>query len=265
MDTASLSVITILMYAAASMAQGLSSFTRAQKSRAWMIVLGFLSVGVHALLLHRWIDLVAGQNLNFFNMLSLVMWLISLFALLIILFKPADMLVIFIFPLAIVSILLVIGFPSRFVINTNAQASELFHILFSVITFAVMCIAGFQAILLAIQERVLRFKIPGTLFHKLPPLILMEKLLFQMISIGFISLTLLLATSFYSFHAIMLSEGVILQKTIVVIAAWVVIGLLLLGRYLWGWRGRKAIYCTLFGVLLLLVVYFGSKLIFIRS
>ena len=52
--------------------------------------------------------------------------------------------------------------------------------------------------------------------------------------------------------------------TVIVVVAWVIIGLLLLGRYLWGWRGRKAIYCTFSGVLLLLIVYFGSKLMFLH-
>lgn len=248
------------MYASASLAQGLSLFNRIKGTKIWMVLLGFVAVALHALLLHHWIDLVSGQNLTVFNMLSLVVWLVSLLVLLIILFKPVDMLALFIFPLAIFSILLVVGFPSRFIIKTGGRPSELFHIFLSVITFAVMCVAGFQAILLAIQERVLRTKLGGTLLHKLPPLITMEKLLFQMLTTGFVLLSLLLATSLYSFHTILLSDAVILQKAVIVLAAWAIIGALLLGRYLWGWRGRKAIYCTLFGVLLLLIVYFGINL-----
>lgn len=244
--------------------QGLSLFNCMRHTKLWLVLLGFAAVAIHALLLHHWIDLTTGQNLTAFNMLSLVVWLIALLVLFVILFKPLDMLTIFIFPLAMLSILLVVGFPSRFIIATDGRSSELFHILLSVITFAVMCMAGLQAILLAVQQRILRLKPAGTLLHKLPPLITMEKLLFQTIAIGFVLLSLLLVTSLYAFYAVLLRDSVILQKTVIVVVAWVIIGLLLLGRYLWGWRGRKAIYCTFSGVLLLLIVYFGSKLMFLH-
>jgi ABC-type uncharacterized transport system permease subunit len=40
-----------------------------------------------------------------------------------------------------------------------------------------------------------------------------------------------------------------------------VFGGLLLGRRLWGWRGRKAISWTLSGFGILILAYFGSKLV----
>jgi ABC-type uncharacterized transport system permease subunit len=43
--------------------------------------------------------------------------------------------------------------------------------------------------------------------------------------------------------------------------AWVVFGVLLLGRWRFGWRGRKALRWTLAGYVLLGLAYFGSKLV----
>lgn len=261
MNIITLSVFTVLLYAGTSLTQGLSLVSRRQGVRFWILVFGFLAIVLHGVLLYCWIDLPSGQNLTASNMLSLITWLISLLILSVALFKPVEILVVFIFPAAVLSILLVLGFPSRFIITTRANLTELFHIVLSVITFAILCVAGLQAVLLAIQERTLRSKPAGTFIHKLPPLITMEKFLFQMIGVGFAFLSLLLVTSIYFFHSKMLHDIFLFQKTTLVISAWIIFAILLLGRYLRGWRGRKAVYCTLYGVLLLLIVYFGSKLI----
>ena len=53
----------------------------------------------------------------------------------------------------------------------------------------------------------------------------------------------------------------LLQKTCLVLIAWFIFALLLFGRKQWGWRGRRAIYWTLCGVILLAVIYFGSRLL----
>jgi len=45
------------------------------------------------------------------------------------------------------------------------------------------------------------------------------------------------------------------------IAALVVFGILLIGRWRMGWRGRKAIHWTLAGYGVLALAYFGSRLI----
>ena len=51
------------------------------------------------------------------------------------------------------------------------------------------------------------------------------------------------------------------HKTILSIFAWFVFALLLWGRWKFGWRGRKAIRWTLSGFGLLILAYFGSKLV----
>ncbi|MFA7541411.1 MAG: cytochrome c biogenesis protein CcsA [Lysobacterales bacterium] len=48
------------------------------------------------------------------------------------------------------------------------------------------------------------------------------------------------------------------------VAAWVVFGILLLARWRLGLRGRRAAWLTLAGMALLLVGYFGVKLILAR-
>ena len=51
------------------------------------------------------------------------------------------------------------------------------------------------------------------------------------------------------------------HKTVFSLVATVFFGLLLLGRRLWGWRGRLAIRLTLGGFILLLLSYVGSRFV----
>jgi ABC-type uncharacterized transport system permease subunit len=56
-------------------------------------------------------------------------------------------------------------------------------------------------------------------------------------------------------------EKHLVHKTVLAFMAWVVFGALLLGRWVKGWRGAIAVRMTLAGVALLLLSYFGSKVV----
>jgi len=254
-----LNLIAMLLYFIAASVQGLGLKGRLSSSKTVVLLAGGFAVILHGYLLHHWIDVGVGQNLTSFNMLSLVAWLISTLILLIALIKPVEHLGIFIFPVAGLSIMLVQLFPASHVIDTAANPSELVHILLSVFTFSVLCVAALQGILLAIQDRRLHFKNTSHVTEKLPPLEVMESLMFQLIWLGFLLLSVLLVTSFYSFYHRMTAQ--LIDKSILVILSWGIFAVLLVGRHLFGWRGRKAIYSTLSGVGLLVVVYFGSELV----
>lgn len=254
-----LPIITIALYLLATITQVLRLTTKLRYSKGALFVTGFAAIILHAFLLYRWIDLPAGQNLSFLNMLSFVIWLIALLILLAALRKPIETLTLFIFPLATISILLVLLFPQIYIVKTAQDPQQLWHILLSALTFSVLCIAGLQAVLLVIQDQQLHNKYTSVWVQKLPALETMETLLFQIIAVGFLLLTLLIITSVYSFHQ-RVTLGLI-QKIILAVIAWIIFGLLLLGRHAFGWRGRKAIYGTLVGVLILIITYFGSILL----
>lgn len=254
-----LSGITILAYLASAMLIGFNLTSKHRLPKVTAFSLGLLAIVLHAIFLHLRIDLATGQNLSFVNMFSLVVWLIALLTLGFSLRKPIENLLLLIFPVATFSILLMLIFPEKSMINTAADPKQLIHILLAVLTFSVLCIAGLQAILLALQEQQLRSKYKSGIFKKFPPLETMESLLFQMIWLGFILLSLMIGTSLYFFYDRVTLP--LVQKIILAFIAWIIFGILLLGRYYYGWRGRKAIYGTLIGVLLILIIYFGSILL----
>jgi len=51
------------------------------------------------------------------------------------------------------------------------------------------------------------------------------------------------------------------HKTVFAFISWLLFGGLLLGRRLWGWRGRLALRWTLAGFIALVLAYIGSRFV----
>jgi ABC-type uncharacterized transport system permease subunit len=141
----------------------------------------------------------------------------------------------------------------------TASCAESIHFFLSTLVFIVLCMAAFQALLLASQERMLKAKRTVGFIHYFPPLEVMETYLFTLISIAIILLTLVLVSSLILFHPFSL-EG-FWQKALLSIVAWFVLLMLLIGRSYFGWRGKIAIRWTLIGVGLVGGIYLGAILL----
>jgi len=114
------------------------------------------------------------------------------------------------------------------------------HVISSVLAFGVLSIAGVYA-------------------RTLPALVVLESLLFKLITTGFLLLSVSLISGLLFINDIFAQH--LLHKTVLSISAWLVFGLLLWGRWRYGWRGSLAVRMTLAGIVLLLLGYFGSKLV----
>jgi len=230
-------------------------------TRRWLFILGTIALAVHAVVLYKDIYIESGLGLNFgfYNAASLVTWLIVFLFIIASITKPIENLGIAIFPLASFTLLLSNILPSSHIILPDAASELRFHILISILSYSLFSIAAIHAVLLAIQNKFLRNKHPGGFIRALPPLETMESLLFQMIAIGFILQSLSLITGIIYLEDIFKQH--LVHKTILSIAAWCVFAVLLWGRWKFGWRGRTAIRWTLSGFIILLLSYFGSKMV----
>jgi ABC-type uncharacterized transport system permease subunit len=119
--------------------------------------------------------------------------------------------------------------------------------------------AAVTAIVLVFLDRKLRTRRVTHLSTALPPLDALEKVMFQLIGSGFVILTLALLTGFVFVTDLRAQH--LEHKTILSCIAWVLFGVLLIGRSRYGWRGRPAVLWTLSGFGFLILAYFGSKFV----
>lgn len=162
-------------------------------------------------------------------------------------------------PLTILVLLVEWLLPTQNITLDQASTGTTVHIISSVLAFGFLSIASVYALFSAIIDHFLRAHHLNALVRSLPPLVLLEQLLFRLVATGFVLLTVSLASGLAFVND--LFDQHLVHKTLLSILAWLVFGLLLFGRLRYGWRGRKAVRLCLAGIALLLLAYFGSKLV----
>ena len=174
-------------------------------------------------------------------------------------FRPVAGLALVILPVAAAS-LLIMAFPLTADATTLAVGPELLiHILFSLSAYGILALAALQALVTAYQDRQLHQHRSNPVTQALPPLQVMERVLFQLIGLGFGLLTLSLGTGWLFVDDGGSALGMI-EKSLLSICAWILFGVLLIGRVRLGWRGQTAVRWTLAGFVALVAAYFGTKL-----
>lgn len=221
----------------------------------------FIGLILHAAALYQSIGHTEGLDLSFFSAFSLITWLISIQILLSCIFRHIETLGIVMFPMAglasLVSSMIPIT-PEQLIVVSNGTIQA--HIMISVIAYSLIMLSAVQAVLLAYQDRAIRSHHPGGFIRYLPPIHDMETLLFQFLGFGFAFLSGSLMTGFFFLEDIFAQHQA--HKTILSLIAWLILGTLLFGRFQFGWRGKTAVRWTLSTFALLLIGFFGSKLVY---
>ena len=231
----------------------------AASAKGGPLALGWGAALLHAMILAQTVFQPPGLNLGFFNALSFTGWLIGVVLLAAAMVRPVENLGIVVLPFDALMLVLGLLFPSeRIVADAGRWPLEL-HILIAILAYALLALAAVQAVLLAIQDYRLRHRQPGGFLRGIPPVTAMETLLFQMIGAGFILLTITLVSGFFFLEDLFAQH--VAHKAVLSLIAWCVFGVLLWGRWRFGWRGRTAIRWTLSGFVFLALAYFGSKLV----
>ena len=134
-----------------------------------------------------------------------------------------------------------------------------FHVAMATTAFAFLTIGAVLAVAQVVVERRLRSRRPLGWLKILTPIESVEAGCFHSILAGFTVLTLALVTGAFFIENLFAQH--LVHKVVLAIIAWVVFGILLLGRWRMGWRGKQALRWTLAGYALLGLSYFGSKLV----
>ncbi len=223
---------------------------------AWALILGAI-VGhsdaiAHATRMH------GAFSIGLLEAISLLAWTLAVLACLISIDRQNRVLGAILFASAAVGSTMT-GFGQTYA-EESAPGWELSaHILLSMAAAALLLAAAVNALLLVFLERRLRSRRLVDIPTVLPPLDTLERVMFRLIGAGFAFLTLALFTGFV--FVTNLFTQLLLQKTVLSLVAWLLFGILLIGRIRFGWRGRSAVQWTLSGFAVLAVAYFGSKFV----
>lgn len=139
------------------------------------------------------------------------------------------------------------------ILGPGADFKQIVHIVTTTAAFSVLLTAAMQAVCLRMQEVFLRQHKENAWTKWFPSLEEMERILFFWVTLGFILLSLVLISSVYLFPDLL--HEPLLQKTLLVLITWAIFGILLAGRYFFGWRGRRIVYYTFLGFILLIIIY----------
>ena len=133
------------------------------------------------------------------------------------------------------------------------------HIALSVLAYAFVTVGTALAIAMTMLDRRLRKRQALGWLSILPSVEALESALFQAVYAGFAVLSLALFSGFFFLQNI--QEQHLIHKVVLSCLAWIILAILLVGRWRLGWRGRTALYWTLAGFIVLSLGYFATKLV----
>lgn len=255
MDTTLLSTITITCYLLVSAYQFVLLKKKDSKQIQRIALLALIPLIFHGYLLHLQIDTSLGQNLSMLNIFSMVFWLISIALVISSLLKKLDVLIMSVLPVTALAVFVATLATTEYIIDASS-AGFLLHILIAIISISITGLAAIQSVFVTILDNRLK-QSPADFNEALPPLQDMEKFLYFLIYLGFVSLTLAIITAML-FMPVTESE-VPLHKPILATASWLVFGGFIIGRRTRGWRAKTAAHWTITGFILLFLAYFGTR------
>ncbi len=228
-------------------------FNQAELYHSLLIKIVTVAAIFHLASLAPQIFTLSGVNFNLALSVSFISWGAVVALLITNLNKNTGILGIFIYPIAALSPLLPIGYPSEDYLTYEIGT----HILLSISAYSVLGLAAAQAILYSQQEKRFQKRQLSILFKALPPLQVMEKTLVQLTLIGFFLLSLALISGGFYIEDIFAQH--LIHKTFFSIIAWFIYATFLFGHFQRGWRGQKAAHFILWAYILLLISYMGTE------
>ncbi len=145
--------------------------------------------------------------------------------------------------------------------SSGTTAWLVVHILFSLAAYGLVSLAAIAGLAVVVQELALKRRRPGPLSARLPPLADGERLQVSLLAWSEVLLAAAIASGMA--HEVVTSGDLLRfdHKTLLALAAFVVIGLLLVLSKQRGLRGRQAARIVLLAYLLLTLAYPGVKFV----
>ncbi|MDR3353172.1 MAG: cytochrome c biogenesis protein CcsA [Zoogloeaceae bacterium] len=135
------------------------------------------------------------------------------------------------------------------------------HFLCVMLAYSLFMLAAIHAVFIRIIDKRLHAHLPSRRMAHMPSLLALEAVLFRILAIAFAFLTLALVSGLLYSESQSGTPLPFNHKTVFAFLSWIIFGVLLAGRHIYGWRGRKALHWTLTGFASLLLAYVGSRFV----
>lgn len=131
------------------------------------------------------------------------------------------------------------------------------HWALGIAAYGLIAAAVVHAWLMQRAEKAMR---QGGMLESAIPLLTLERLTFRFVGAGFVLLSATLLAGLW-FSEVVNQNLVWNHKTAFSVVSWICMGVLLLGRWRLGWRGRTAVRMLYIGAAFLLLSYVGSRFV----
>jgi len=231
----------------------------------WPKMLLWLGVVVHAVAI-AWAlfgDTSPGINIGFSHAISLIVWLTLVsYIMLGSDTRLTRLATLYLAPVAAFAASLVVWLPAnRFVDYGGIDIAFGAHVVVGVLAYALYTVAALHALLMLFLQKQLLAGVIDRAHDSLPPLLRIEKLMFQLLWIAFALLTVTILSGMFFSEELFGKPYQITHKTVFSLLSWIIFGGLLAGHVFAGWRGKLAARWTLIGFGMLLLSYVGSKFV----
>ncbi len=164
-------------------------------------------------------------------------------------------------PVAAACALMPVIWPDRHTVGNADNLMFRAHFVMAMTAYSLFTLAALHAMLMSAVERSLHRGRLTRLLDNMPPLLVMEGLLFRLITVAFVLLSATLISGIAFSEEVFGKPLTFNHKTVFAILSWVVFGTLLVGRHFRGWRGKRALRWTLGGFFVLLLAYIGTRFV----
>ena len=220
-----------------------------------------IALVLHAVTLHTALFPDGEMHFGFGLAISLMVWLAVCFYWLETFYTRLDGLYILAMPLAAIAVLIPLFFPGQHILFNVGVPVFRVHFIIAMLAYSLFTLAALHAMLMAIVEHQLHHAHFNRILSSLPPLLTLETLLFRLIGVAFFLLTLTLISGWIFSESLFGRAFQVDHKTVFAFTSWLLFGVLLFGRHVWGWRGRLALRWTLAGFITLMLAYVGSRFV----
>lgn len=202
-----------------------------------------------------------GLNIGFSHAISLIVWLVmGAYFLIGYDNQLLRLAALYLAPIAVGAVLLPLVLPAQRVVHYADFAFKL-HFVVAILAYALFTVATLHALLMLFLEKRLHAGTMPREMQGMPPLLRIERLLFQLLGVAFVLLTATLVSGVLFSESLFGKAFQLSYKTVFAVFSWLIFGGLLFGQWKFGWRGKLAVRWTLIGFGLLLLSYVGSKFV----